>query len=113
MTREARGVRCPESILGWIPWYADDGLTDRQRGAVEAHAAECADCRAEIDIVTGAPFELDSELPDPDRLFREITARISASESGAAENGSSMSRHGESFAKIEPTASLCCIPHES
>ncbi len=80
MTREARAFRCPENILGWIPWYADGGLSAQQKGQVEAHAAECSDCRAELDIVSGAPFEIDMELPDPDRLFREITQRIEAGE---------------------------------
>ena len=84
MTREARQFRCPENVLGWIPWYADGGLSDQQRGRVEAHAAECLDCRAELDIVAGAPFEIDMELPDPDRLFREITARIDAGEREAS-----------------------------
>ena len=78
MTRNARRFRCPESVLGWIPWYADGGLTPEQKGLIEAHAAECSDCRAELDIVVGAPFEIDMPLPDPDRLFREITARIDA-----------------------------------
>ena len=89
MTREARSVRCPESVLGWIPWYGEgteDGesvLTPRQRGAVEAHAAECSDCRAELDMIAGAPFEIDVDLPDPDRMFEEITARIDAGEADA------------------------------
>lgn len=86
MSREARSVRCPESVLGWIPWYGevDEGgdrlLDDRKRGAVEAHAAECADCRAELDMIAGVPFEIDVDLPDPDRVFAEITARIDAGE---------------------------------
>lgn len=86
MTRQARSIRCPESVLGWIPWYAehaDDGrplLDPRQRGAVEAHASECADCRAELDMIAGAPYRIDFEIPDPDRVFDEITARIDAGE---------------------------------
>ena len=64
-TREARRMRCPADVLGWIPWYADGGLTERERGAVEAHAAECADCRAELDIVAGRAWSVDGiELPD-------------------------------------------------
>jgi len=88
MTREARSIRCPESVLGWIPWYgeiAEDGdplLDARQRGAVEAHASECMDCRAELDLISGAPYEIDIDLPDPDRMFEAITARIDAGEAG-------------------------------
>ena len=86
MSREARSIRCPESVLGWIPWYGEtdergERLLDvRQRGAVEAHASECPDCRAELDMISGAPFEIDVDLPDPDRVFEEITARIDAGE---------------------------------
>lgn len=86
MTREARSIRCPDAVLGWIPWYGEfdeDGesvLDTRQRGAVEAHASECSDCRAELDMIAGAPFEIDVELPDPDRVFQEITARLDAGE---------------------------------
>ncbi len=76
MTREARQIRCPEAVLGWIPWYSEGGLTEQQMGIVEAHAAECAECRTELDMVSGAPFEVDFELPDPGRMFEEITQRI-------------------------------------
>ena len=76
-TRETKRARCPEDVLGWIPWYSDVGLSAREKGAVEAHAAECGDCRSERDIVAGAPWAVEGiELPDSDRLFGEITARI-------------------------------------
>lgn len=76
-TRETKRARCPEAVLGWIPWYASGGLSARENGAVEAHAAECADCRSELDIVAGAPWAVEGiELPDADRLFGEISARI-------------------------------------
>lgn len=82
-TNEARRLRCPEDVLAWIPWYADGGLTAREKGAVEAHAALCGDCRTEIDIVSGAPWALDDvALPDADRLFGEIRARIETEERG-------------------------------
>lgn len=87
-------ARCPESVLGWIPWYgepvegSESALTLEQRGAVEAHAAECSECRAEIDMIAGAPFEIDVELPDSDRVFEEITARIDAGEDESADPAS-------------------------
>ncbi len=96
MTRQARSIRCPESVLGWIPWYAeqnDDGellLDARQRGAVEAHASECADCRAELDMIAGAPYRIDFEIPDPDRVFDEITARIDAGEAEGRDTAPAM-----------------------
>lgn len=76
-TRETKRARCPENVLGWIPWYADGGLSSREKGAVEAHAAECGECRSELDLVAGESWALEGiELPDADRLFDEITARI-------------------------------------
>jgi hypothetical protein len=76
-TKEVRRAECPQDVLAWIPWYPDGGLTEREKGAIEAHAALCSECRAELDIVSGAPWAIDGiELPDADRLFDEITARI-------------------------------------
>ena len=92
MTKESRSIRCPEGVLGWIPWYGEEGddgsgvLTNRQRGAVEVHCAECTDCRAELDMISGAPYEIDVELPDADRVFGEITARIAVGEVAADAN---------------------------
>lgn len=96
MTRQARSMRCPDSVLGWIPWYGEtdeDGvhlLDARQRGAVEAHASECADCRAELDMIAGAPWEIDVDLPDPDRVFMEIAERIDAGEAAGLDTSPSL-----------------------
>lgn len=82
-TREPRRARCPENVLAWIPWYPEGGLDEREMGAVEAHAAECGDCRSELDLVSGAPWALEGvELPDRERLFDEITARIESEARG-------------------------------
>jgi hypothetical protein len=78
MKNVARQILCSEKILGWIPWYADGGLSARQEGQVEAHAASCADCRDELDLVSGAPLEIETKMPDADRLFAEVVARIKA-----------------------------------
>jgi hypothetical protein len=68
---------CPPEILDWLPWYADDGLSESQRGAVEAHAAQCEACRAELAMLAGdaAP---ESDVPDPERVFAKVLARIEA-----------------------------------
>lgn len=68
--------RCPPEILEWIAWYPDGGLSDGQRGAVEAHAATCSTCREEIAMLTGR-----AELPaaaDPERLFARVLALVEA-----------------------------------
>lgn len=85
MTREARQSRCPETVLGWIPWYGEGSLSEDQEGAVAAHAAECAECRAEIDMIAGALFEIDADLPDPDLAFEALTARIAERAKTAAD----------------------------
>jgi hypothetical protein len=68
---------CPEAILDWLPWYADDALPESQRGAVEAHAAECAECRAELAMLaSGAVPAVDA--PEPEQVFAKVLARIEA-----------------------------------
>lgn len=68
---------CPPEILDWLPWYTDDALSETQRGAVEAHAAQCAECRAELALLAGAepPPQL---MPDADQVFAKVLARIEA-----------------------------------
>lgn len=73
---------CPADVLGWIPWYPDQGLGEEERGAVEAHTAGCARCRLELALVLG---EEEAAL-DPvvaDRIFAGALARIDAAEAGA------------------------------
>ena len=66
---------CPEEVLYWIAWYPDH-LTDEQRGAVEAHAAECSDCRQELDMIAGtAPAP--AGAPPADATYARVKARIS------------------------------------
>ena len=63
--REARPLQCPECPLGGIPRSVDGRLAGCQIDAVRARAAECADCRAELDTRSRGPSETDLELPDP------------------------------------------------
>ena len=67
---------CPEAILASIPWYPD-GLTPEECGAVEAHAADCRACRAELAFVRGDE-EPEIEVPDVERVYSRVLARISA-----------------------------------
>lgn len=67
---------CPADVMAWIPRYPDDGLSDAQRGAVEAHAATCDTCRREIALVVG---EADpGPLPPAGPLLERVLARIEA-----------------------------------
>ena len=67
---------CPEPILAAIPWYPD-GLTADECGLLEAHAADCRACRAELAFVRGDD-EPEIEQPDVERVYARVLARISA-----------------------------------
>ncbi len=70
-------TRCPQEVLDWIAWYPDGLLPERMRGTIEAHAAECARCRAEIEMLaTGEAQEPEVAIPDPDQVFGRILSRI-------------------------------------
>jgi hypothetical protein len=70
---------CPPEILDWIAWYPDGGLSDAERGAVEAHAAACAPCREEIAVLAGR-IESPVAPPDPERLFARVLALVESDE---------------------------------
>ncbi len=76
-------TQCPADVLGFIPWYPD-GLDETQRGAVEAHAAGCSDCRDEIAMLQGSlglqgsDLAESGEAPDPERIYAQVLARMEA-----------------------------------
>lgn len=76
MTHRATDL-CPSEILEWIAWYPDGGLSDGQRGAVEAHAAVCAACRDELSVLAGRA-EAPVAPADPERLFARVLALVEA-----------------------------------
>jgi hypothetical protein len=76
MSEHSHEPTCPPEILDWIPWYTEDALADAQRGAVEAHAAQCEECRQELAMLSGgAPA---ATAPDPEPVFARVLARIEA-----------------------------------
>ena len=87
MAGGARRIGCPENVLRWIPWIADGSLSGRQISIVVAHATECIDCRDELDIVSGADFELEAGIPDAERVFESILKRIRAAAEADRESG--------------------------
>lgn len=72
---------CPEEVLAAIAWYPE-GLDAERRGAVEAHAADCAACREELAFVRG---DAAPQLPQPEseRVYARVLERIEAWEGGA------------------------------
>lgn len=77
MTSELDVSICPGEVLEAIPWYPS-GLGDAQRGAVEAHAADCAECRRELLLVQGEPIETLPEAPDAERVWLRVLERVAA-----------------------------------
>jgi anti-sigma factor RsiW len=77
MTNERSEADCPADVLEAIPWYPD-GLGERQRGALEAHAAVCAECRRELAFVQGEPAEEPAAVPDPERVWARVLERVAA-----------------------------------
>jgi len=77
MTEHRKTTICPPEVLDWIPWYAEDALAETQRGAVEAHAAQCEDCRVELAMLSGGPAP-SAVTPDPEPVFARVLARIEA-----------------------------------
>jgi hypothetical protein len=63
-----------------IPWYPDE-LSAEERGAVDAHAAHCADCRRELEARLADPSDqAEWPTPDPDGVFTRVLARIELDE---------------------------------
>ena len=77
MSEHRKELLCPREVLDWIPWYAEHALTEAQRGAVEAHAAQCEDCRVELAMLSGSPAP-SAVAPDPEPVFARVLARIEA-----------------------------------
>ena len=95
------GSSCPPEILEWIAWYPDGGLTERQRGAVEGHAATCAACREELAVLAGRA-EAPVAPADPERLFAKVLARVEADElSGGSASHPPLFSDDESLPRAE------------
>jgi hypothetical protein len=75
MSGEELATGCPPDILDLIPWYPDDGLSDAERGAVEAHAACCPACRREIHGAFGET-DLPADAPAAERVLALVFERI-------------------------------------
>ena len=95
-------IACPEEILASIPWYPD-GLTADECGAVEAHAADCRACRAELAFVRGDE-EPAIELPDAERVYARVLDRIS-SDDRQSQSSQRRMRMGRAARKV--SAAIC------
>jgi hypothetical protein len=71
LTRE---VACPDDVLAAIAWYPE-GLDEDERGAVEAHAADCVACRDELAFVHGTAMPVPPQ-PEAQRVYARVLERI-------------------------------------
>jgi hypothetical protein len=72
---------CPPVVLDWIAWYPEGELPDGVRGTIDAHAAQCSDCREEIARMQASEAITLEDVPDAERVFARVQERIRASES--------------------------------
>lgn len=82
----ADAISCPEDVQSWIPCYRDEGaegLSDAQRGAVEAHAASCRRCRDEIALVLGEVQPV-VDPAETERVLERVLARTRSAERAPA-----------------------------
>lgn len=73
---------CPEEVLRMIAWYYDEALGEDERVRIEAHAAECAACRCELEWMS--ENEQDSaeddatvvETPSADAVYARVRDKV-------------------------------------
>lgn len=76
MAKRDEALGCPPELLAAIPWYPDD-LSTEERGAVDAHASECPDCRRELEARLADPDdEAEWPTPEPDAVFTRILSQV-------------------------------------
>ncbi len=73
----AHSLSCQEA-QGFLPDYANEELDQNQRLAMESHLDECADCRKELESLSGLFGLLETRsVPDPgERFFRELRGQV-------------------------------------
>ena len=73
---------CPEEVLRMIAWYYDEALGEDERVRIEAHAAECAACRGELEWMSendrdnAADDATALEIPSADAVYERIRDKI-------------------------------------
>lgn len=70
-----------EHVTGWLSAYHDGELKGRQRHRVEAHLAECAPCRAELDQLRSLSAMLQespapTDLVPPEQFVAQVGLRL-------------------------------------
>jgi hypothetical protein len=79
-----------------LPWLANGRLPASDREWVEAHVAQCAECRGELDVQRKVATQINRDTSpgaagttgtDEQRSFNKLWARIEASESAAPSVG--------------------------
>ncbi|HUE79360.1 MAG TPA: zf-HC2 domain-containing protein [Sphingomicrobium sp.] len=73
-----------EQILQLLPWYTNGTLDANERAGVEAHLADCADCRAEADGDEVLAREMASLDTNVEHGWKSISARVDGVRQGSA-----------------------------
>jgi anti-sigma factor RsiW len=59
-----------------LPWYVTGALTDKEAAQVETHLAECAECRADVEIEQTLARQVRTLPCDVERGWATLKARI-------------------------------------
>jgi hypothetical protein len=63
-----------------LPWYANSTLDAREAQAVEAHLADCEECRADLEQERALVQKITEPPADVDRGWAALLARVEAAE---------------------------------
>lgn len=86
-----------EQVQALLPWYVNGTLEDAEAANVDAHLAECARCRAELDAERALKSGVASAVLDPDHGWSRLRADIVSSEGERPSRWRGLLRHKFSF----------------
>jgi anti-sigma factor RsiW len=78
MTEPINSVRPHDQAEELLPWYATGQLDEPDRERVEAHLAECADCRAQVALERQLVREIRDFSPQVESGWARLRDRIAA-----------------------------------
>ncbi len=65
-----------------LPWHANNSLTESEQARVEAHLAECDECRADLETERLIGTRVASVAPDVEQGWADMQARMRAASTG-------------------------------
>ena len=93
---------CPEDVLRMIAWYDDEALGSDERANIEAHAAECAACRSELEWIQGSDDgDVVAAAPPADAMYARVREQIEETQSDDARPASDAPRRAVATTRFE------------